>query len=198
MGSRVLLLEADLRRPTLARELAIRSGPGLSDVLIGAISIEEATQSIDVDIQAGDRPRGRILDVLVAGNLLPPNPAELLESHSMESVLEATRSTYDLVVTDTPPLTAVPDAFPLLGKADGVVIVGRIGRNRRDVAERLHETLSGVGAPLLGVIANGFKPGGSAPYAYAYDYTREEPPTGGSAPSRNGATPREPESAAKA
>jgi capsular exopolysaccharide synthesis family protein len=198
MGSRVLLLEVDLRRPTLAKELAIRSGPGLSDVLIGSISMEEAMQSIDVDLQVGDRPRGRTLDVLVAGNLLPPNPAELLESHSMESVLEATRSAYDLVVIDTPPLTAVPDAFPLLRKADGVVIVGRIGRNRRDVAERLHETLSGVGAPLLGVIANGFKAGGGTPYAYDYDYTREEPPTGAGTPSRNGATPREPESAAKA
>jgi Mrp family chromosome partitioning ATPase len=88
----------------------------------------------------------------------------------METLLEQAKLSYDLIVIDTPPLTAVSDAFPLLRKVDGVIIVGRVGRNRRDVAERLHETLTGAGAPLLGVIANGFKARGNAPYAYAYDY----------------------------
>lgn len=176
MGSRALLLEVDLRRPTLATQLDLRSGPGLSQVLIGAISMGEATQSIDVDLRAGNGSRGRTLDVLVAGTVPPPNPAELLESRAMESVLQAAKSIYDLVVIDTPPLTAVSDAFPLLRKVDGVVIVGRIGRNRRDVAERLHETLKGVGAPLLGVIANGFKSRGLGAYGYDYAYTREERP----------------------
>jgi Mrp family chromosome partitioning ATPase len=124
---------------------------------------------------------------VVAGAVLPPNPAEMLESHAMESVLDSAKARYDLVVIDTPPLTAVSDAFPLLRKVDGVVIVGRIGRNRRDVAERLHETLSGVGAPLLGVIANGFKAGGSTPYAYSYDYTGEQSPPPADAPTPNGA-----------
>ncbi len=75
-------------------------------------------------------------------------------------------------MVDTPPLTAVSDAFPLLGKVDGVIIVGRVGRNRRDVAQRLHETLTGAGAPLLGVVANGFKSGrlGGYGYGYSYDY----------------------------
>ena len=96
----------------------------------------------------------------------------------METVLERAKSTYDLVVIDTPPLTAVSDAFPLLGKVDGVVIVGRVGRNRRDVAERLHETLAGAGAPLLGVIANGLstRRGSYGGYGYTYDYTSKRPP----------------------
>jgi Mrp family chromosome partitioning ATPase len=109
----------------------------------------------------------------------------------MERLLEQARSTYDLIVIDTPPLTAVSDAFPLLRKVDGVVIVGRVGRNRRDVAERLHETLTGAGAPLLGVIANGFKSGGRGSYGYAYDYSyAPTPPLSPSAPdgpSANGA-----------
>lgn len=77
-----------------------------------------------------------------------------------------------------PPLTAVSDAFPLLKKVDGVVIVGRVGRNRRDVAERLHETLAGAGAPLLGVIANGLKAGrkGGYGYGYGYDYSPAKSP----------------------
>jgi polysaccharide biosynthesis transport protein len=187
MGSNVLLLEVDLRRPTLAVQLDVASMLGLSDVLIGAASMAAATQTIDLDVQAGERSRGRTLDVVVAGAVLPPNPAEMLESHAMESVLDSAKARYDLVVIDTPPLTAVSDAFPLLRKVDGVVIVGRIGRNRRDVAERLHETLSGVGAPLLGVIANGFKAGGSTPYAYSYDYTGEQSPPPADAPTPNGA-----------
>ena len=171
VGSRVLLLEADLRRPTLAKQLDVQSGPGLADVLIGAVMQGEATQTIDLDAPLGDGAKSRTLDVLVAGATLPPNPGELLESRAMETLLERAQSSYDLVVIDTPPLTAVSDAFPLLSKVDGVVIVGRVGRNRRDVAERLHETLSGAGAPLLGVIANGFKARRNAPYSYAYDYS---------------------------
>ena len=108
--------------------------------------------------------------MVLAGAALPPNPAALLESEAMESVLDYAKTEYDLVIIDTPPLTAVSDAFPLLGKVDGVVIVGWLGRNRRDVAERLRETLVGTGAPLLGVIANGFKTGMRGSYDYGYDY----------------------------
>jgi capsular exopolysaccharide synthesis family protein len=172
MGARVLLLEADLRRPTMAQQLDVSSGPGVSDVLIGTVSLSEATQTIDLDTPSGDGGGGRMFDVLVAGAALPPNPGELIESHAMESLLEEAKGQYDLVVIDTPPLTAVSDAFPLLRKVDGVIIVGRVGRNRRDVAQRLHETLTGAGAPLLGVVANGFKAGrrgGYGSYGYAYN-----------------------------
>ncbi len=198
MRARVLLIEADLRRPTVAQQLDISSGPGLADVLIGMASLNDAIQSIDLDRTARQDSRGRTLDALVAGADLPPNPGELIESHAMESLLEQVRSTYDLVVIDTPPLTAVSDAFPLLRKVDGVIIVGRVGRNRRDVAERLHETLTGVGAPLLGVVANGVKLGRLGAYGYAYDYAPKgapQPPTPTSIPaaaSSNGASPEEP------
>src|SRR5438128_313667 len=175
MGSRVLLMEVDLRRPTIARQLGVRSRPGLSDVLIGAGTVGRVTQSIDLDPPTSHRAHKRTLDVIVAGTA-PPNPAALIESHAMEGVLEEVKSKYDLVVIDTPPLTAVSDAFPLLSKVDGVVIVGWVGRNRRDVAERLHETLVGAGAPLLGVIANGFTSRGLGAYGYDYAYTQNEAP----------------------
>jgi succinoglycan biosynthesis transport protein ExoP len=167
LGSRVLLLEVDLRQPTLAQQLAIQSGPGLADVLIGAIPMGEATQSVDLQAAPGEGTLGHTLDVLAAGAVLPPNPGELLESRAMETVLERAKSVYDLVVIDTPPLNAVSDAFPLLRKVDGVVIVGWVGRSRRDVAERLHQVLASSGAPLLGVIANGSKSGSPGSYAYA-------------------------------
>lgn len=169
LGSRVLLLEVDLRRPTLAQQLDIQSHPGLTDVLIGAVQMGEATQSVALQAAPGEESRGRTLDVLAAGAVLPPNPGELTESYAMEAVLGQARSTYDLVVIDTSPLTAVSDAFPLLTKVDGVVIVGWVGRSRRDAAERLHQVLSSSGAPLLGVIANGVQSGGPHAYAYAND-----------------------------
>lgn len=163
-GSRVLLLELDLRQPSLAEQLGIQPGPGLADVLIGAVPMDQATQSVALQTPSGEGGKGHTLDVLAAGAMLPPNPAELLESRAMDAVLEQAKYAYDLVVLDTPPLTAVSDAFPLLTKVDGVVIVGRIGHSRRDVAEQLQQVLASSGAPLLGVIANEAKSGGPVPY----------------------------------
>jgi receptor protein-tyrosine kinase len=138
----------------------------------------------------GAQSPSRSLDVLIAGTLPPPNPAELIESQAMKSLLSHVRSEYDLVVIDTPPLTVVSDAFPLLPQVDGVIIVGRVGRNRRDVATRLHETLKGVDAPLLGVVANAFKPGRlgsySYSYGYGYGYRSDRPP--GASPNGAGAS----------
>ena len=85
----------------------------------------------------------------------------------MYDLLEQAKSEYDFVVIDTPPLTAVSDAFPLLTEVDGVVIVGWIGRSRRDAAERLHQVVASSGAPLLGVIANGSKADDLGVYGYA-------------------------------
>jgi polysaccharide biosynthesis transport protein len=165
LGSRVLLLEVDLRQPTLAQQLGIKAGPGLADVLIGALTMDEATQSVALEAPRGQGVSGRRLDVLVAGAVLPPNPGELLESNAMDTVLAWAKSAYDLVVIDTPPLTAVSDAFPLLTKVDGVIIVGRVGHSRRDPAEQLQQILAGSGASMLGVIANGAKSTGIGSYA---------------------------------
>jgi len=163
-GSRVLLLELDLRQPSLVEQLGIQSGPGLAEVLIGAVTISEATQSVVLQASSGEGISGHTLDLLAAGAVLPPNPGELIESQAMDTLLEQAKSSYDLVVIDTPPLTAVSDAFPLLTKVDGVVIVGRVGHSRRDDAEQLHQVLASSGAPLLGVIANEAKSGGPVPY----------------------------------
>jgi polysaccharide biosynthesis transport protein len=170
MGSRVLLLEADLRRPTLAQQFGLDAGPGLTDVLIDGCSLSSAIQLIDMDAHSGTASRGRPLEVLVAGATRPPNPGELLESPAMEEVLAQSMLDYDQIIIDTSPLTAVSDTFPLLRKVDGVIIVGRVGRARRDVAQRLRQTLAGGGGPLLGVIANAFNARGNAPYGRGYDY----------------------------
>ncbi|HME03861.1 MAG TPA: polysaccharide biosynthesis tyrosine autokinase [Solirubrobacteraceae bacterium] len=168
MGSRVLLLEADLRQPTIAEELGAQPGPGLTDVLIGSVPLDQATQTVEVDVPSAGDPAGRAMHVLVAGNVLPPNPGELIESAAMASLLEQAERTYDLVILDTPPLTSVSDAFSLLGKVDGVVIVSSVGHCRRDAARSLREILEGAGAPVLGVIANRVKDQRRSPYGSAY------------------------------
>ncbi len=185
VGTRVALIEADLRHPTIANALGLRSGPGLSDVIIGTCTLDSAIQTVYLDIEPAGGGRAetrRAVDVLVAGVETPPNPAELLESHAMESLLANTRSTYELVVIDTPPLTQVSDAFPLLRKVDGVVIVARVGVSRRNVAERLRSTLAAVGAPLLGVIANGSTEPGATQYGYYYGANKAKVPASAALP----------------
>jgi capsular exopolysaccharide synthesis family protein len=167
-GSRALVIETDLRRPTLAEELGVASGPGLADVLIGARTLEDVVQTAEIVSGGGDGADERRLDVVVAG-ALPPNAAEMLESQAMSDVLRLAKASYDFVVIDTPPLGAVSDSLPLMRRVDGVVIVAGMGRARRDVALQLADTLRSVDAPLLGVIANRVKTRGAGPYGYTYD-----------------------------
>jgi succinoglycan biosynthesis transport protein ExoP len=82
MGSRVLLVEADLRHPTLAAIFGLPSGRGLSDVLVGTLSLSEATVPIELQAPSADGAKGRTLDLLAAGSVLPPNPGELIESRA--------------------------------------------------------------------------------------------------------------------
>jgi capsular exopolysaccharide synthesis family protein len=168
VGSRVLFLEADLRRPMAAKYFGVQRAPGVSEVLVGEECLESAAQRVEFASRKGTTVG---LDVLVAGGVLPPNPPQVIESQAMASLLSDARDSYDLVVIDTPPLVLLPDAFPLLRQADGVLIVSRLGENRRDVAARLQETLASVEAPVIGVIANGYKrPRGASAYGYGYSY----------------------------
>jgi receptor protein-tyrosine kinase len=167
VGSRVLLIECDFRRPTLARLLAAQESPGISDVLLEGMPLEDAVQTIEVAQPSG---RQLELDVLVAGGVLPPDPAHVIESHSMEALLDRARATYDFVLIDAPPLAVVSDAFALLRQADGVVVVGRVGRSRSDIAARLRQTLASANAPLIGVIANGYRRRPGVAYGYDRDF----------------------------
>jgi capsular exopolysaccharide synthesis family protein len=180
MGSRALLLEADLRNPTLAPQLDLQAGPGLSEVLIGNVPADKAIQSVDVAPQPSYQAIPRTLDVLTCGAMLPANPGQLIESHSMEALLGHLRSTYDLIVIDTPPITAVSDAFSLLTKVDGVVIVSWIGRTPRNLAEQLHSILRDSRASQLGIVVNGLR--ASSPRSGVY-------PNGNGGPSSGSPTP---------
>jgi receptor protein-tyrosine kinase len=173
-GSRTLLLEADLRRPTIAAHYGVDAAPGLSELLVGAVTVDDAIRSIPIFTRVNGSTSDVSLDLLPAGHP-PPNPAELTESRAMADVLSWAAEHYELVVIDTPPVAVVSDAIPLLRKVDGVVIVSQLGKNTRDAAAFLRQRLIGVNAPLLGVIANGVNSKGKEGYAYGYGYGHYQP-----------------------
>ena len=175
MGTTTLLIEADLRRPSLAGRLGMAPGEGLGDVLI------RAADAADVIKTVGDTSGPRLggissapLDVLLAG-ALPPNPAELIESRAMEDLLGWASEQYELVVIDTPPLAVVSDAISLMRKVDGVIIVSRVGESTNTAADRLRERLSTLGAPTLGVVANACGNDRLGGYDYTYGYEQRTP-----------------------
>jgi capsular exopolysaccharide synthesis family protein len=173
MGSRVLLLDADLRNPNFAQLLGVDTQIGLSDVLVGATDLRSATKSIGLLANLANKTKAGSLDVLSSGSSVPTNPVELIESNALRVLLAQAKSVYDLVVIEAPELTIVSDAFLLLPKVDGVVVVGRMGRSRRDVANRLRQVLDASGAPLVGVIANGVKRTQRGPEAPAAHLSRQ-------------------------
>jgi capsular exopolysaccharide synthesis family protein len=156
-SSKVMLLEADMRDPSLARQHGLDPEPGLSEILTDRISWPEATQSIYVNGE-GSSPTGeeQTLDVIVAGRV-PSNPAELIEKEQMGHLLAALKGYYDLVVIDTAPTGVVSDAFPLLREVDGVIVVARAGRTTRESAQRARDRLGRLDAKVLGIVPNAVK-----------------------------------------
>lgn len=163
-----ILVEADLRKPTLSAQHNLRKGPGLVEVLTHQVDLDAAIQKKSV--LGSDEET--YLDVIVSG-ALPPNPAELLESNAMRDMLSQLVENYELVVIDTAPLGVVADSYPVSRAVDGVVAVVRMEKTGRDSVERLREQLQRAGVPLLGIVANGIRRGaGGGRYAYGY-YGRE-------------------------
>ena len=159
-GSRVLLVEADLRRPSLAKSLEAKGAAGLSELLASdQVQLQDLIQP--VDFADGTDPNGGrgggAVDVLFAG-APPQNPAELLDSERMQAMLEVIPDRYDLVIVDTPP-TVVSDAMPILEHVGGVVVVGRVGLSTDESLIGLREQLDRLDAPTLGVVVNGDVPG---------------------------------------
>jgi receptor protein-tyrosine kinase len=158
-GSRVTLVEADLRRPRVTRYMGLVGGAGLTNVLAGTAELHEVTQPW------GD---GKLL-VLAAGPM-PPNPSEMLGSAQMRSLLQTLRETQDYVIIDTPPLLPVTDAAVLSVLADGCVITTRFGKTRREQLAEAAATLSRIDAKMLGVVLNRVPHAAAVARGYGYGY----------------------------
>ncbi len=158
-GIRVLLIDADLRRPSIHKTLGMGPRSGLSNVLTGSATLEQAiTRS----------PILPNLDVLPAGTP-PPNPAELLASTNMRDVLDRLRGQYDHIVVDTPPTLSVTDAVVLSPRADAIVLVIRSGQTTKQALRRSRDILMQVNAKVSGVLLNAVDLS-SPDYYYYYEY----------------------------
>ncbi|MGB2603173.1 MAG: polysaccharide biosynthesis tyrosine autokinase [Candidatus Sulfotelmatobacter sp.] len=158
-GVRVLLIDADLRRPSIHKTLGIGPRSGLSNVLTGSATLPQAI------MQSSVLPN---LSVLPAGTP-PPNPAELLASANMRDVLEELRGQYDHIVVDTPPALSVTDAVVLSPRADAIVLVIRSGQTTKQALRRSRDILMRVNAKVSGVLLNAVDLS-SPDYYYYYEY----------------------------
>ena len=190
-GKRVILLEADLRRPKLHEYLGIEQSPGLSNVLAGSKRLDEALTLVKADaFLPSDSRRGeeeerrgmlqRNFYVLTSGPL-PPNPAELLASDRMSKVIEELSSMTDYLIIDTPPVLPVSDALALAPSADGLILVAPLGLSTRDEVRQVRSIFTRAGIMVIGVVAGGLKAHfsrgrrggygyGYGGYGYGYDY----------------------------
>jgi len=143
-GKRVLLIDSDLRRPTIHTLFGMRRDIGVTEVLSGEIDLLTAAQQTVVEG----------LSVLTCGHL-PSNPAEMLASGSYAKMLRDAEHEFDLVLVDTPPLLAVSDPCIVAPNTDGLVLVLRMGKNKRNSARRATELIDTNNIRVLGVVCNG-------------------------------------------
>jgi len=141
-GKKVLLLEADLRRPTLGSKLNIRRIPGLTNLLVSREDFHTMLR------QCSHAPN---MDIITAGDI-PPNPSELLGSNRMAHVLEELSREYEYIVVDLPPVTAVSDAVAISKLLDGVIVVVREGIAQRKGLEETMRQLKLAGVRVLGFV----------------------------------------------
>jgi len=153
---RVLLIDADLRRPTVHHRLGLNGKVGLTSVLTGSVTLEEAIQRV---------PEVPTLDVLVSGPV-PPFPTEMLGSETMRQLLEKCRGIYTHVVLDSPPLLSVTDSVVLARDADAIVLILRHGKSSKHAVRRARDLLVRSGARVTGLAVNAVDL--SSPEYYAY------------------------------
>jgi Mrp family chromosome partitioning ATPase/capsular polysaccharide biosynthesis protein len=180
-GKSVALVDLDLHRPTLARFFRIDDGqPGLSGVVLGHVSVDEALVPIAIGSERtdgtswnGSRTGGGSLAVLPTG-ILPPDPGEFVGLEGVRHVVGALRDRFDIVLIDAPPLLAVGDGLTIAGFADAVVVIVRSDLARRPVTLELEATLSRLPIAKLGFAVCGDAGFDATPYAdqYGYGYTR--------------------------
>jgi capsular exopolysaccharide synthesis family protein len=156
-GESVVLVDADMRRPTLHEKFELPQTPGLSEAIVTG----------EYDKSLKDGPVEGLM-VVTAGTI-PPNPSELLHSDRLEEFLEEMKSRADLVILDAPPVLAVTDALVLGARADGVIFVVSLLKSDKNAAKRSLEALRGVNAKVLGAVVRGI-PNHKGRYGGGYYY----------------------------
>lgn len=162
-GLRTILVEADLRRPSLHRLFGMVGTRGLTTAIVGDVSLQDAVLNTDM----------RNMAVLMAG-AIPPNPVELLGSDQMTELLDRLQRAFDVVIVDSPPIVPVADPAALAGRCDGVVLVCRAGRTDRRRLTQATQVIDRAGGRLVGVVLNDVRVDGSpGSYDYYYGYSSD-------------------------
>ncbi len=159
-GSRTVILDCDMRQPTIHKAFGFSREKGLSNVLTGSLAVGEACLPTGVDNLA-----------IIPSGPIPPNPSELLGSEGMSRLLQTLKEDYERIVIDSPPLTAVTDASLLAQKADGVVLVVRAFVTSKQAVKVGLEQLRNVGAKVLGVAFNSIDMDKEGAYYSSYYYS---------------------------
>ena len=164
-AKKTVIIDCDLRKPSLHKKFKISNIGGLSDILIGKEKIDDVIHHFNEE-----------LDVITSGKL-PPNPAEMLGSRTMERLLVALKERYDIIILDTAPLQAVTDAQILSTKSDGIILVVRAHATKRESVIQAKGLIEKVGGKILGTVSNGVE-NTRGKYYYYYgtgeDGTREK------------------------
>lgn len=161
-GKTVLLVDCDLRRPSLHKKFNISNEAGITNFLLGEVTFEQATKVYK-----------NKLFIMTAGNI-PPNPAEMLSSNKLKNFLQKISQQFDTVIIDSPPVMAVTDAQILSTITDGVILVVNSGETEKSMALKAKESLMKVNANILGVVLNRFKSENGKNYGYGYYYYYHE------------------------
>ena len=157
-GKRVLLIDGDMRRPTIHHSFGIKSNEGFATVLSGDSRIDDVL--FDCEEIEG-------LTIMPCGRK-PTNPAELLTSPRFQSLVDHVRDQFDFVIIDTPPVLAVTDPCPIAARVDGTLLCLRIKKNIKISSDRATEILQNVGGNVIGVVVNGV--GATSGYGSQYSY----------------------------
>lgn len=156
-GSKVLLIDGDMRRPSQARLLIEKASPGLSNVLAGLCEPDAA-------IRKNIKPN---LDILFSGEI-PPNPLELLGSPRMQELMDTMAKRYDIILVDTPPVSVVSDACEIGNVTDGVLFLVRQNETEKDVVRKAIKQLELSNCRLLGFVITGVIDENNKSYRYKY------------------------------
>ena len=186
-GGRILLIDADMRKPMQHHTFGLKRDPGLSECLLGQYHWQDAVKRFS-DVMLGDMgidqalltPGLDQLEILTCG-IVNANPPDLLAAPMMDTILKEVREEYDMVIIDMPPLLHTTDATILASKVDSVLLVYHIGSVVRGALKRVKTNIESVGGNVLGIILNGVRGELSPDYAtykmnhyYAYSYGNDE------------------------
>jgi protein-tyrosine kinase len=156
-GKRVLIIDTDLRRPSLHHSFRTTNSFGLTNVLLGQRTLKDSIQETGI----GDL-------AFIASGPIPPNPAELLGSSQIDGILEEAKADFEMVIIDTPPVLVVSDALLLAPKADGCLLVVASKGTKREAAKAALKALEKTKARVVGTVLNNYNIGESSQYYYYY------------------------------